>query len=76
MRRQLASGGAGVDPTSKLMLTILAGVATWEREIMLERQASGPHSCGTGGRARVLGRPCHFELSLALLSERCAPSTS
>ena len=26
------------NPTSKLMLTILAGVATWEREIMLERQ--------------------------------------
>jgi hypothetical protein len=29
------------DPTSKLMLTILAGVATWEREIMLERQRQG-----------------------------------
>ena len=28
-------------PTSKLMLTILAGVATWEREIMLERQREG-----------------------------------
>ena len=27
--------------TSKLMLTILAGVATWEREIMLERQREG-----------------------------------
>ena len=26
---------------SKLMLTILAGVATWEREIMLERQREG-----------------------------------
>jgi len=24
------------NPTSKLMLTILAGEATWEREIMLE----------------------------------------
>jgi hypothetical protein len=34
-------GGERLDtrnPTSKLMLTILAGVATWEREIMLERQ--------------------------------------
>ena len=29
------------NPTSKLMLTILAGVATWEREIMLERQREG-----------------------------------
>jgi hypothetical protein len=29
------------NPTSKLMLTILAGVATWDREIMLERQREG-----------------------------------
>ena len=29
------------NPTSKLILTILAGVATWEREIMLERQREG-----------------------------------
>jgi Resolvase, N terminal domain len=28
-------------PNSKLMLTILAGVATWEREIILERQREG-----------------------------------
>jgi DNA invertase Pin-like site-specific DNA recombinase len=37
-------GGEWLDtrnPTSKLMLTILAGVATWEREIMLERQREG-----------------------------------
>ena len=37
-------GGEKLDtrnPTSKLMLTILAGVATWEREIMLERQREG-----------------------------------
>jgi DNA invertase Pin-like site-specific DNA recombinase len=35
-------GGEKLDtrkPTSQLMLTILAGVATWEREIMLERRA-------------------------------------
>ena len=34
----LSMGGERLDtrnPTSKLMLTILAGVATWEREIML-----------------------------------------
>ena len=29
------------NPTSKLMLTILGGVATWEREVMLERQREG-----------------------------------
>ena len=37
-------GGERLDtrnPTSKLMLTILAGVAAWEREIMLERQREG-----------------------------------
>jgi DNA invertase Pin-like site-specific DNA recombinase len=37
----LSMGGERLDtrkPTSKLMLTILAGVATWEREIVLERQ--------------------------------------
>ena len=37
-------GGLALDtrnPTSKLMLTILGGVAQWEREIMLERQREG-----------------------------------
>jgi DNA invertase Pin-like site-specific DNA recombinase len=40
----LSMGGERLDtrnPTSKLMLTILAGVACWEREIMLERQREG-----------------------------------
>jgi DNA invertase Pin-like site-specific DNA recombinase len=40
----LSMGGQRLDtrnPTSKLMLTILAGVTTWEREIMLERQKEG-----------------------------------
>src|SRR5580692_3237572 len=40
----LSMGGERLDtrnPTSKLMLTILAGVATWEREIMMERQREG-----------------------------------
>lgn len=40
----LSMGGEKLDtrnPTSKLVLTILAGVATWEREIMLERQREG-----------------------------------
>jgi DNA invertase Pin-like site-specific DNA recombinase len=40
----LSIGGEKLDtrhPASKLMMTILAGVATWEREIMLERQREG-----------------------------------
>ena len=40
----LSMGGERLDtrnPTSKLILTILAGVATWEREVMLERQREG-----------------------------------
>ena len=48
----LSMGGERLDtrnPTSKLMLTILAGVACWEREIMLERQREG-YCQGEGGR--------------------------
>jgi hypothetical protein len=48
----LSMGGERLDtrnPTSKLMLTILAGVATWEREIMLERQREGE------GRRQIQG---------------------
>ena len=40
----LSMGGERLDtrnPTSKLMLTILASVAEWEREVMLERQREG-----------------------------------
>jgi DNA invertase Pin-like site-specific DNA recombinase len=40
----LSMGGERLDtrnPTSKLMLTILGGVATWERKITLERQREG-----------------------------------
>jgi hypothetical protein len=40
----LSMGGERLDtcnPNSKLVLTILAGVATWEREVMKERQAEG-----------------------------------
>jgi DNA invertase Pin-like site-specific DNA recombinase len=40
----LSMGGERVDtrnPTSKLILTILAGVADWERGVMLERQREG-----------------------------------
>ena len=54
----LSMGGERLDtrkPTSKLMLTILAGVATWEREIMLERQREGIAKAKAAGRYK--GRP-------------------
>lgn len=42
----LSMGGGGErmdtrDPTSRLILTILGGVAEWERQIMLDRQREG-----------------------------------
>jgi DNA invertase Pin-like site-specific DNA recombinase len=37
----LDTRGNGSNPTTRLMLTVLAGVATWEREMMLERQREG-----------------------------------
>lgn len=51
----LSMGGERLDtrnPTSKLMLTILAGVATWEREIMLERQREGIAKAKEAGKYR------------------------
>lgn len=54
----LSIGGERLDtrnPTSKLMLTILAGVATWEREIMLERQREGIAKAKLDGKYK--GRP-------------------
>ena len=54
----LSMGGERLDtrnPTSKLMLTILAGVATWEREIMLERQREGIAKAKADGKYK--GRP-------------------
>ena len=54
----LSMGGEKLDtgkPTSKLMLTILAGVATWEREIMKERQLEGIAKAKAEGRYK--GRP-------------------
>lgn len=49
----LSMGGERLDtrnPTSRLMLTILAGVAAWEREIMLERQREGIAKAKADGR--------------------------
>ena len=51
----LSMGGERLDtrnPTSKLILTILGGVATWEREIMLERQREGIAKAKGEGRYR------------------------
>jgi DNA invertase Pin-like site-specific DNA recombinase len=58
----LSMGGERLDtrnPTSKLMLTILAGVATWEREIMLERQREGIAKAKAEGKYK--GRPSSIE---------------
>src|ERR1700712_5546406 len=58
----LSMGGERLDtrnPTSKLMLTILAGVATWEREIMLERQREGIAKAKTEGKYE--GRPANID---------------
>jgi DNA invertase Pin-like site-specific DNA recombinase len=55
-------GGERLDtrnPTSKLMLTILAGVATREREIMLERQREGTAKARAEGKYK--GRPAHTD---------------
>jgi DNA invertase Pin-like site-specific DNA recombinase len=58
----LSMGGERLDtrnPTSKLMLTILAGVATWEREIMLERQREGIAKAKSEGKYK--GRPASID---------------
>ena len=69
----LSMGGERLDtrnPTSKLMLTILAGVATWEREIMLERQREGIAKAAAEGKYK--GRrqlPKHRPRSVLELAE-------
>jgi DNA invertase Pin-like site-specific DNA recombinase len=58
----LSMGGERLDtrnPASKLMLTILAGVATWEREIMLERQREGIAKAKAEGKYK--GRPANID---------------
>jgi DNA invertase Pin-like site-specific DNA recombinase len=58
----LSKGGERLDtrnPTSKLMLTILAGVATWEREIVLERQREGIAKAKAAGKYK--GRPVSID---------------
>ncbi len=58
----LSMGGERLDtrnPTAKLMLTVLAGVATWEREIMLERQRDGIAKAKREGKYK--GRPASID---------------
>jgi DNA invertase Pin-like site-specific DNA recombinase len=43
------------------MLTILAGVATWEREIMLERQREGIAKAKSEGKYK--GRPASIDVA-------------
>ena len=69
-------GGEKLDtrnPTSKLMLTILAGVATWEREIMLERQREGIAAAKAAGKYK--GRPVSIRAEdVKLLAETMGPA--
>ena len=72
----LSMGGERLDtrnPTSKLMLTILAGVATWEREIMLERQREGIAKAKAEGKYK--GRPSSIDpAEVARLAETMGPA--
>ena len=72
----LSMGGEKLDtrkPTSKLILTILAGVATWEREIMLERQREGIAKAKAEGRYK--GRPPSIDAAeIKRLSAELSPT--
>ena len=72
----LSMGGERMDtrnPTSKLMLTILAGVATWEREIMLERQREGIAKAKAEGKYK--GRPASLDpAEIAVLAQTMGPA--
>lgn len=72
----LSMGGERLDtrnPTSKLMLTILAGVATWEREIMLERQREGIAAAKAEGKYK--GRPSSIDAAqVKALAETMGPA--
>jgi DNA invertase Pin-like site-specific DNA recombinase len=72
----LSMGGQRLDtrnPTSKLMLTILAGVATWEREIMLERQREGIAKAKAAGKYK--GRPVSIDAAeIRKLSAEMGPA--
>jgi DNA invertase Pin-like site-specific DNA recombinase len=55
------------------MLTILAGVATWEREIMKERQAEGIAKARADGKYK--GRPASIDAAeVVRLRETMGPA--
>lgn len=74
----LSMGGERFDtrnPTSKLMLTILAGVATWEREIMLERQREGIAKAKSEGKYK--GRkPRHDYATVRAMADELGPEAA
>lgn len=75
----LSMGGQAFDtrnPTSKLMLTILAAVAAWEREIMLERQREGIAKAKAEGKykGRAPTARRHAETVHALHAQGVSPT--
>lgn len=73
----LSMGGMSLDtrsPTSKLMLTMLAAVAAFERELMLERQREGIAKAKADGK--YLGRKATIDASdvMALRDEGMGPA--
>lgn len=68
----LSMGGERLDtrnPTSKLVLTIMAGIAAWEREIMKERQKEGITKAKTEGKFRG-SKPKHDHDAVRALAGR------
>jgi DNA invertase Pin-like site-specific DNA recombinase len=75
----LSMGGERLDtrnPTSKLILTILAGVATWEREIMLERQREGIAKAKADGKYKGRAPTARNQVDTvrALMAEGVTPT--
>jgi DNA invertase Pin-like site-specific DNA recombinase len=61
----LDTRGNGSNPTTRLQLTILAAVAQFEREIMLERQREGIQAAKAKGKYK--GRPANKEKHAAIM---------
>src|ERR1700750_2164386 len=61
----LDTRGNGSNPTTRLQLTILAAVAQFEREIMLERQREGIAAAKAEGKYK--GRPANKDKHAAIM---------
>ncbi|WP_374395106.1 recombinase family protein [Tabrizicola sp.] len=73
----LSMGGERLDtrnPTATLMLTILAGVAAWERSMMLERQREGIAKAKAEGKYRGRKATISPATVAALAAEGLGPS--